>query len=64
VESAAKSTNVRDTEQCGNKPCVIPRSAPEAPESAPAGAGGLGLIAVAALLRVGRRRDDEEGEVR
>ena len=64
VDSASKSTNVRDPELCGTKPCVIPRSAPEAPESAPTGAGGLGLIAVAALLRVGRRRDDEEGEVR
>ncbi len=64
VESAARNTTVRDTETCGGKPCVIPRSAPEAPESAPMGAGGLGLIATAALLRVGRRRDDEEGGVR
>jgi len=64
VDSASKNTTVRDPEQCGSKPCVIPRSAPEAPESAPTGAGGLGLIAVAALLRVSRRRDDEEGEVR
>ncbi|MCS7481064.1 hypothetical protein ACFFQW_06280 [Umezawaea endophytica] len=64
VDSLSKSTTVRDLEQCGNKPCQVPRSAPEAPESAPMGAGGLGLIAVAALLRVGRRRDDEEGEVR
>ncbi|MEO6084717.1 MAG: hypothetical protein ABIQ18_16570 [Umezawaea sp.] len=64
VDSAAKSTNVRDPEQCGTKPCQIPRAAPEAPESAPTGAGGLGLIATAALLRVGRRRTDEEGGVR
>ncbi|HEX6346618.1 hypothetical protein [Umezawaea sp.] len=64
VDSAPKSSPVRETEPCPRQPCQIPRSAPEAPESAPAGAGGLGLIAVAALLRVGRRHDDEEGGVR
>jgi len=64
VDSASKSTTVRDTETCGTKPCQIPRAAPEEPQSAPMGAGGLGLIATAALLRVGRRRTDEEGEAR
>jgi hypothetical protein len=64
VDSASKNTTVRDMETCPKSPCQIPRSAPEAPESAPMGAGGLGLIATAALLRVGRRRTDEEGEVR
>ncbi|MET1071792.1 MAG: hypothetical protein ABWY11_04005 [Umezawaea sp.] len=65
VDSAPKNTNVRDPELCGTKPCQIPRAAPESP-AAPMGAGGLGLIATAALLRVGRRRSDssEEGEVR
>ncbi len=68
VDSASKSTNVRDPELCGTKPCQIPRAAPESP-AAPMGAGGLGLIATAALLRIGRRRSDasdgpEEGEFR
>jgi hypothetical protein len=64
VDSASKNTTVRETETCPRAPCQIPRSAPEAPESAPMGAGGLGLIATAALLRVARRRTDEEGGVR
>ena len=64
VDSASKNTNVRETEPCPKSPCQLPRGASEAPESAPMGAGGLGLIATAALLRVGRRRTDEEGEVR
>jgi hypothetical protein len=57
VDSASKNTTVRDPETCGTKPCQIPRN--EAPV-APMGAGGLGLLTVAALLRVGRRRHSEE----
>jgi hypothetical protein len=65
VDSASKSTAVREPDpSCPRAPCPIPNAVPEAPESAPMGAGGLGLIVTAALLRVGRRRTDEEGGVR
>jgi hypothetical protein len=56
VDSAPKTTNVREPDTCGGKICQIPRG--EAPV-APMGAGGLGLIAAAALLRVGRRPEED-----
>ncbi|GLZ28953.1 hypothetical protein Lesp02_11430 [Lentzea sp. NBRC 105346] len=55
VDSASRSATVRE-DTCGGKPCQIPRSI----ETAPMGVGGLGLLACAYLLRIGRRREEEE----
>lgn len=57
VDSAAKNVMMRDPDMCGTKPCQIPRSIES--NTAPAGVGGLGLLACAYLLRI-RRRDEEE----
>ncbi|SDM21741.1 hypothetical protein SAMN04488074_11884 [Lentzea albidocapillata subsp. violacea] len=59
VDSAAR--NVLYTfDECGGKPGCIPRMAPAGVETAPMGAGGLGLLACAFLLRIGVRRGEEE----
>ncbi|SMD20729.1 hypothetical protein [Lentzea albidocapillata] len=59
VDSAAR--NVLYTfDECQGKPGCIPRMAPAGVETAPMGAGGLGLLACAFLLRIGVRRGEEE----
>ncbi|MEV6237165.1 hypothetical protein [Lentzea sp. NPDC051838] len=47
-------------DECNGKPTCIPRMAPAGAGTAPAGAGGLGLLACAFLLRIGVRRDEEK----
>jgi hypothetical protein len=60
VDSAARTANfVMD--ECNGKPtCVVPRMAPAGAETAPMGAGGLGLLACAFLLRIGVRREEDK----
>ncbi|WP_045317817.1 hypothetical protein [Lentzea aerocolonigenes] len=57
VDSAAKNANFI-LDECQGKPGCIPRLAPAG--TAPAGAGGLGLLACAFLLRIGVRREEEK----
>jgi hypothetical protein len=59
VDSAAKNANYIPDE-CAGKPTCIPRAAPAGAETAPMGAGGLGLLACAFLLRIGVRREEEK----
>ncbi len=59
VDSAPR--NVLFTyDECAGKPTCIPRMAPAGVETAPMGAGGLGLLAAAFLLRVKPRREEEQ----
>ncbi|NKE56025.1 hypothetical protein FXN61_03955 [Lentzea sp. PSKA42] len=59
VDSASRSANfVMD--ECNGKPTCVPRMAPAGAETAPMGAGGLGLLACAFLLRIGVRREEEK----
>ncbi|RDI22347.1 hypothetical protein [Lentzea flaviverrucosa] len=59
VDSAQKNTTFT-YDECAGKPNCIPRMAPAGVETAPMGAGGLGLLACAFLLRIGVRRGEEE----
>lgn len=60
VDSAPRNTFFT-YDECAGKPNCIPKMAPAGIETAPMGAGGLGLLACAFLLRIGvRRRGDEE----
>ncbi|WP_439656269.1 hypothetical protein ACSHWB_28005 [Lentzea sp. HUAS TT2] len=59
VESAGRNANYI-LDECQGKPGCVPRLAPAGAETAPMGAGGLGLLACAFLLRIGVRRGDEE----
>ncbi|ANZ42309.1 hypothetical protein BBK82_46720 [Lentzea guizhouensis] len=59
VDSAAKTT-LFTYDECAGKPSCIPRMAPAGVETAPMGAGGLGLLAAAFLLRIKPRREDEQ----
>jgi hypothetical protein len=59
VDSAAKSV-IFTYDECAGKPTCIPRAAPAGVETAPMGAGGLGLLAAAFLLRVKPRREEEQ----
>jgi hypothetical protein len=63
VDSAAKNTNFI-LDECQGKPGCIPRLAPAGEGTAPMGAGGLGLLACAFLLRIGvpGNRRGEEGK--
>ncbi|WP_434446277.1 hypothetical protein [Lentzea sp. E54] len=59
VDSASR--NVLFTyDECMGKPGCIPRMEPAGAGTAPMGAGGLGLLACAFLLRIGVRRDEEK----
>ncbi|SDP05198.1 hypothetical protein [Lentzea jiangxiensis] len=59
VDSAVR--NVLFTyDECQGKPGCIPRMAPAGAGTAPMGAGGLGLLACAFLLRIGVRREEEK----
>jgi hypothetical protein len=59
VDSAARNV-IYTMDECQGKPGCIPRMAPAGVETAPMGAGGLGLLACAFLLRIGVRRGEEE----
>ncbi|SFQ98645.1 hypothetical protein SAMN04488564_101668 [Lentzea waywayandensis] len=59
VDSAQKNA-LFTYDECAGKPSCIPRMAPAGAGTAPMGAGGLGLLACAFLLRIGVRRGDEE----
>jgi hypothetical protein len=59
VDSAAKNA-LFTYDECAGKPSCIPRLAPAGAGTAPMGAGGLGLLACAFLLRIGVRRGEEE----
>lgn len=59
VDSAAKNT-VFTYDECAGKPSCVPRMAPAGVETAPMGAGGLGLLAAAFLLRVRPRREEDK----
>ncbi|MFJ8959289.1 hypothetical protein ACIRG5_07835 [Lentzea sp. NPDC102401] len=59
VDSAAKNV-IYVIDECQGKPGCIPRLAPAGAGTAPMGAGGLGLLACAFLLRIGARRGEEE----
>lgn len=56
VESAAKNA-LYILDECQGRPGCVPRMAPAGVETAPMGAGGLGLLACAFLLRIGVRRN-------
>ncbi|WP_329793291.1 hypothetical protein V1227_15635 [Lentzea sp. DG1S-22] len=59
VDSAVR--NVLFTyDECQGKPGCIPRREPAGAGTAPMGAGGLGLLACAFLLRIGVRREEEK----
>lgn len=61
VDSAARSVIYTSDGCLPNKPTCIPQRIAEGEAgTAPMGAGGLGLLAVAFLLRIGVRRGDEE----
>ncbi|MFD4638831.1 hypothetical protein ACFWN2_16065 [Lentzea sp. NPDC058436] len=60
VDSAARNVIYTSDGCLPNKPTCIPQQMPAGAGTAPMGAGGLGLLAVAFLLRVGVRRGDEE----
>lgn len=59
VDSASKNVNYF-YDECAGKPTCIPRMAPAGAETAPMGAGGLGLLACAFLLRIGVRREEDK----
>ncbi|MGW6934403.1 hypothetical protein ACWGE0_30395 [Lentzea sp. NPDC054927] len=59
VDSAARNANYI-ADECAGKPTCVPRMAPAGADTAPMGAGGLGLLACAFLLRIGVRRDEEK----
>ena len=60
VDSAGKSASYISDGCPPNKPTCVPQRIAEGAGTAPMGAGGLGLLAVAFLLRIGVRRGDEE----
>lgn len=59
VDSAARNA-LYTYDECNGKPGCVPRMAPAGAETAPMGAGGLGLLACAFLLRIGVRRDEDK----
>jgi hypothetical protein len=59
VDSASKNANLI-LDECAGRPTCVPRMAPAGAGTAPAGAGGLGLLACAFLLRIGVRREEEK----
>lgn len=59
VDSASKNA-IFILDECQGKPGCIPRMAPAGEQTAPMGAGGLGLLACAFLLRIGVRREEEK----
>jgi hypothetical protein len=59
VDSAPKNA-IFILDECQGKPGCIPRLAPAGEQTAPMGAGGLGLLACAFLLRIGVRREEEK----
>ncbi len=59
VDSAARNVNFT-YDECAGKPTCIPKMAPAGAGTAPMGAGALGLLACAFLLRIGVRRDEEK----
>ncbi|MCG8923389.1 hypothetical protein [Lentzea sp. CC55] len=59
VDSAVKNAFFT-YDECQGKPGCIPRMAPAGAGTAPMGAGGLGLLACAFLLRIGVRREEEK----
>ncbi|MEU0881491.1 hypothetical protein ABZ345_23005 [Lentzea sp. NPDC005914] len=59
VDSAARNA-LYTADECAGKPTCVPRLAPAGAETAPMGAGGLGLLACAFLLRIGVRREEEK----
>lgn len=59
VESAPKNA-LYILDECQGKPGCIPRMAPAGADTAPMGAGGLGLLACAFLLRIGVRREEDK----
>ena len=60
VDSAQKNVTFTYDDCLPNKPTCIPRMAPAGAGTAPMGAGGLGLLACAFLLRIGVRRGEED----
>ncbi|PWK85161.1 hypothetical protein C8D88_107368 [Lentzea atacamensis] len=59
VDSAARNA-VYIFDECGGRPTCVPRMAPAGAQTAPMGAGGLGLLACAFLLRIGVRREEDK----
>ncbi|SDG08968.1 hypothetical protein SAMN05216553_105280 [Lentzea fradiae] len=59
VDSAARVLNFT-YDECNGKPNCIPKRMPASVETAPMGAGGLGLLVCAFLLRIGVRRDEDK----
>ena len=59
VDSAPKNVSYIEDE-CAGQPNCVPRMAPAGAGTAPMGAGGLGLLACAFLLRIGVRRGEED----
>ncbi|MFD9700675.1 hypothetical protein [Lentzea sp. NPDC059081] len=59
VDSAQKNA-IFTYDECAGKPSCIPKMAPAGAGTAPMGAGGLGLLACAFLLRIGVRKEDEK----
>jgi sugar lactone lactonase YvrE len=59
VDSAARNA-IYTADECGGKPGCVPRLAPAGAGTAPMGAGALGLLACAFLLRIGVRRGEED----
>ena len=59
VDSASKNA-IYLPDECAGKPNCVPRMAPAGAETAPMGAGALGLLACAFLLRIGVRREEEK----
>ncbi|GHH53678.1 hypothetical protein [Lentzea cavernae] len=60
VDSAARNVIYTSDGCLPNKPTCVPQQVPAGAGTAPMGAGGLGLLACAFLLRIGVRRGDEE----
>ncbi|HEX7304284.1 hypothetical protein [Lentzea sp.] len=60
VDSAGRNTTFTYDNCLPNKPTCIPQRVPAGAGTAPMGAGGLGLLACAFLLRVGVRKEDEK----
>lgn len=56
VDSAARSTTVRDIDQCGGRICY-PKSVPASAEGEQLVGGGIGLLATAWLLTLRNRRE-------
>ncbi|MFS8103409.1 hypothetical protein LFM09_40410 [Lentzea alba] len=59
VDSAVKNA-IYILDECAGKPTCVPRMAPAGVETAPMGAGGLGLLVSAFLLRIGVRREEDK----